>query len=413
MRKQLNDRRADRRFRLPWLARPSREFLEAETVGAAVLLLAAVAALAFVNLGGGADYEALWGRQLKLGPGSASITEDLRHWVNEGLMAIFFLVVGMEIKRELVAGELRSPRRAALPVIAALGGMLTPAAIYMAFNSGTTEFRGWGIPMATDIAFAVGVLSLFRGLPLALRTFVLTLAVVDDLGAIAVIAVFYSEGIEPAWLLGAAALVVVGLVLLLKGVTWPAAYLGLGLVLWILIHESGVHATVAGVILAMVIPARLGDDSPVLHESTPSLLARLEHSIHPLSSFVIVPLFAFANAGVALSAGGLADATGTRVFLGILLGLVLGKMVGITVFTWAATRLNLGHLHPSLHLGHVAAAATVAGIGFTVSLFMADLAFATPEAIETAKLSIISASLLAGALGCIALLCVGRARRSA
>lgn len=402
-----------RRFRLLWIARPLREFLATEVAGGAVLLVAAVAALVVANAGLGPSYESLWTSGLKIGAGDIAIEEDLRHWVNDGLMALFFFVVGMEIKRELVSGQLRSFRRAALPAIAALGGMIVPAAIYMVVNLGTDEFRGWGIPMATDIAFAVGLLAVFSSrVPVALKTFLLALAIVDDLGAIAVIAVFYSEDIDPVAIAAALALLAAGAVLLRRGVSSPWPFVLVGLPLWVAVHESGVHATIAGVALAALIPARLGDDAPVLRETTPSLLARLEHNIHPFTSLVVVPLFAFANAGVRFSGDELASAAESRVAIGIFAGLVLGKTAGISLFSWLAIKSGLGHLHPSLSFLNLVSAAAVAGIGFTVSLFIGELAFRNPETVDQAKIGILVASVVAGILGSVLLILVGRGSRS-
>ncbi|HEX5939647.1 MAG TPA: Na+/H+ antiporter NhaA [Dehalococcoidia bacterium] len=391
------------------MTRPLQDFLDTEVAGGIVLMAAAILALVVANSVLGGSYDDFWETELKLGAGDLAIELDLRHWVNDGLMAIFFFVVGMEIKRELVAGELRSVRRAALPAVAAVGGMVVPAGIFMLFNRGTDEFRGWGIPMATDIAFAVGLLALFSSrVPTALKTFLLTLAVVDDLGAIAVIAVFYTESVDVLALAVAGLLVAGGLVMLRAGVRVAIAYLSLGIVLWIATYESGVHATLAGVVLAFLIPAHIGDDAPVLRDVTPSLLNRLEHSIHPWSGFLIVPLFAFANAGVEFSAGDLEEAAGTRLFLGIVVGLIAGKLIGITLFTWVAVKLRLGHLHPTLDFGHIVGAAAVAGIGFTVSLFISELAFDNPDRIDDAKLAILCGSLFAGLLASTLLLLFSR-----
>ena len=393
------------RSRLRWVARPLQDFLQTEVAGGAVLLAAAVLALLVANSALSGTYEDFWETELELGFGRLAIELDLRHWVNDGLMAIFFFVVGMEIKRELVAGELRDVRRAALPALAALGGMVVPAAIFLAFNYGTDEIRGWGIPMATDIAFAVGLLALFsRRVPPALKTFLLTLAVVDDLGAIVVIALFYTESVDLLALAVAGLLAGIGFGMLRAGAQRPVPYLTLGVFLWIATYESGVHATIAGVVLAFMIPAHVGDDAPVLRDTTPSLLSRLEHTIHPYSGFLIVPLFAFANAGVDFSGTDLGESLGSRLFLGIVIGLVAGKLIGVSLFTGVAVRLGVGHLHPSLNFGHVVAAAAVAGIGFTVSLFIAELAFANPERVDEARFAILCGSALAGALGSLLLL---------
>jgi NhaA family Na+:H+ antiporter len=240
------------------------------------------------------------------------------------------------------------------------------------------------------------LLALFSSrVPAALKTFLLTLAVVDDLGAIAVIAIFYTDSVDIVALALAGAFVVVGVLMLRSGEQRPLPYLLLGGALWIAIFESGVHATIAGVILAFLIPAHVGDDAPVMRDPTPSLLVRLEHTIHPYSGFLIVPLFAFANAGIDLAAGDLAESAGTRLFLGIVLGLVVGKLAGISLFSWLAIRLKIGHLHPSLDFGHIVGAAATAGIGFTVSLFIAELAFDDAKRLDEARLAILCGSLIA------------------
>jgi NhaA family Na+:H+ antiporter len=318
-------------------------------------------------------------------------------------MTLFFFVVGLEVKRELVIGELRDRRTAVLPAIAALGGMVVPALIFVAWTAGTGAQRGWGIPMATDIAFAVGVLSLVRPrVPQGLKLFLLTLAIVDDIGAILVITVFYAGGIEVAWLLGA--VVAIGVILGLRaaGARAPALYILPGVALWACVSQSGIHATIAGVALGLLTPARAPHG--------PSPIERLEHRLHPLSSFAIIPLFALANAGVRIDGNALHAAASSRITWGILTSLILGKLVGVAGATLVARRLGLGRVPDGVRVAHVVGAAMLAGIGFTVSLFIADLAFGNDAQLAQAKLGVVAASLVAGAAGTITL---ARVRSSA
>ncbi|MGH2474175.1 MAG: Na+/H+ antiporter NhaA, partial [Candidatus Limnocylindrales bacterium] len=341
---------------------------------------------------------------------------DLRDWINDGLLALFFFVVGLEIKRELVEGELRDPRRAALPVWAALGGMIVPALIYAAFNAGGEGSDGWGIPMATDIAMAVGVLSLLgsRASP-SLKLFLLALAIVDDIGAIVVIAVFYTKDIDGEALLASAGLVMVVVVMRRGGVASVAPYAVVGAGLWLALHESGVHATLAGVALGLLTPtqpirhpelvdaAELADVSSYEAARQTATAAResvsvvewLEHQLHPWTSFVIVPLFVLANAGVALSGGAVGDALRSSVAGGIVVGLVVGKFVGIAGFTWLAARLRIARLPEDASWSGILGVSALAGIGFTVSIFITDLAFAGTALEDQAKIAILAASVLA------------------
>jgi len=362
-------------------AQAVRAFLNDEAAGGVVLLAAALAALVWASSPWSPAYDDLWHTELTLGP----VTEDLRHWVNDLLMALFFFVVGLEIKRELLLGDLRDPRQAALPVAAAVGGMALPAALYVAINAGAEGSGGWGIPMATDIAFAVGVLALLGSrVPPALKLFLLALAIVDDLGAIGVIAVFYSDDIRAPWLLAAAVTLAVVRLLWRSGVSSVPAHVALGILTWWFVFESGVHATIAGVALAVLVPVDLGDD--------------VEHVLHPISSFVVVPLFALANAGVALETDALQAAGATRVAVGVAVGLVVGKVLGIVGATWLAVRLGAG-LPAGCTWRHVVGVAAIAGIGFTVSLFVAGLAFDAPALEDAAKLGILAGSALAGSAG--------------
>ena len=385
---------------------PLTEFLRDEAAGGVVLLLATAAALVWANGPGGETYGSFWDRELTVGLGQLAITEDLQHWVNDGLMALFFFVVGLEIKRELAVGELRERRAAVLPVLAALGGVIVPAAIFLILTAGGDEVDGWAIPMATDIAFAVGVLALLGDrIPSGVKLFLLTIAIVDDLLAISAIALFYSEGLSLTWL--AAALV--GLLAVLGsrrlGVTRVLAYVPLGIFVWAAMHESGVHATLAGVALGLLTPA-----APVAGRR---VLEELEHRLHPVTSFGVVPLFALANAGVALSAAALSGAAASGLAWAIALGLVVGKLVGVAGGTLIGLRLGVGTLPQGTQTRHVWGVAALSGIGFTVSLFITGLAYSEPGMIDTAKVGIFAGSLVSGMLGTVLLMraSAGQARR--
>ena len=408
----------------PVVLRPLVDFLHTEAAGGVVLLVATAVALVWANSPFQDSYVELWHTHLSITLGDHTLDLDLQEWVNDGLMTIFFLVVGLEIKRELVEGELREPRRAAMPAIAALGGMIVPALIYTAINAGGDAADGWGIPMATDIAMAVGVLSLLsRRVPPTLKLFLLALAIVDDIGAIVVIAVFYSSGIEPA-ALGVAAILLV-LVALAKwaGVHHIAVYVVLGLGLWLAVEESGVHATLVGVILGLMAPTRpvrqrqlidqdaltdlssaeAAHETAVLARESVSVVEWLEHLLHPWTSFVILPLFALANAGIPLSSEALSDAASSPITLGVVLGLVVGKLVGVTAFTWLAARLGLGVLPAGATWRSIVGVAALAGIGFTVSIFITGLAFSDVARQNEAKVGILVASALAAGLGSLIL----------
>jgi NhaA family Na+:H+ antiporter len=428
----------DQAIRLPWsrsggpLARrvvqPLQEFLREETSSALLLLAAAAVALIWANSPWRDAYERLWTTELGIHLGRFEIVEDLRQWVNDGLMTLFFLVVGLEIKRELTTGELRDPRAAALPVVAAVGGMVVPALIYLALNLGGAGERGWGIPMATDIAFALGVLTLAaRAAPPSVRPFLLTLAIVDDIGAIVVIALFYTRSVDLEAVLVAVGLLVLIVVLQRIAVRAAAVYVGLGIGVWYALFESGIHPTIAGVALGLLTPAvafqrpravsqeahRVADetvDDPeppdadahhwlhlaALSREAVSPLARVEAALHPWTSAVIVPVFALANAGVVLSSTVLRDATTSPVTVGIVLGLVLGKLVGVTLASLGAVRLGIGRMPEGASARHLVGVGAVAGIGFTVSLFVTDLAFTDPALIEQAKVGVVVASAMAG-----------------
>ncbi len=370
------------------------EFLSVEALSGIVLLAATIGALAWANIDLG-SYSRFWATELSIG----SLTESLGQWINDGLMAVFFFVVGLEIKRELVVGELRDRRTAALPAIAAVGGMVVPALFFLAFNAGTGNGDGWGVAIATDIAFAVAVLAVLgTRVPPGLRLFLLTLAIADDIGAVVVIAVVYAGDLEPMWFVGAGACIAVILGLRAARVPAISAYMIPGAALWLCVLESGVHATVAGVVLGLLTPARPVRNRPVLEQ--------LEHRLHPWSSVLIVPLFALANAGVPLGASALGDAASSAVAWGAFVGLVVGKPVGIVAATAAGMRLRLGRLPEGVRGVHVLGAGAVAGIGFTVALFVAGLAF-TGSTLDEVKVGVLAASLVSGLAGAAILVFVG------
>jgi NhaA family Na+:H+ antiporter len=367
--------------------------------------------------------------------------ESVQDVINDGLMAIFFFVVGLEIKRELVIGDLREPRAAALPVMAALGGMIVPAAIYIAFNAGagTEAIRGWGIPMATDIAFALGIVALLSSkVPPGAKLFLLAVAITDDIGAIAVIAIFYTENLRVGYLTAAIGLLVLVWVGSKVTIRSHAFYVPLAIVIWYLVLESGVHATLAGVALGFLVPARpyySADEfdrrsRAILDVFPPELegieaqehtdhealllakiaresvapLTRNEHQLVGWSSFLIVPVFALANAGVDFRAVNLSEALTSSIALGVSVGLIVGKMVGITGFTYAAVKLGLGKLPARTGWTHIVGLSAVAGIGFTVSLFVTGLAFSDPHLTDLAKVGIFAGSLIAGVIGSLVLI---------
>jgi Na+:H+ antiporter, NhaA family len=394
------------------LVRPLVEFLRTEAASGVALLAAAVVALVWANSPWQQSYVDLWTHELAIGIGSHSLELDVRGWINDGLMTIFFFVVGLEIKRELVVGELRQPRRAALPVIAAAGGMVVPALIYTALNAGGAGADGWGIPVATDIAMAVGVVSLLgAAVEPSLKLFLLALAIVDDIGAIAIIAVFYSHGLDAGAALAALAILAVVVACRVMGVQAIAVYVVLGVALWLAVQQSGIHATITGVVLGLLTPTtplrnRDGDVAGSVVES-------LERLLHPWSSFVVVPLFALANAGVPVSSEALREAWSSPITHGVVAGLVLGKLVGVSVATWAAVRLGVGELPAGTTWRAVVGIGAVAGIGFTVSIFVTDLAFDDPSLRDEAIIGILAASVLAALLGALVFRLGGRWRRGA
>ncbi|QCC78805.1 Na+/H+ antiporter NhaA [Nocardioides daphniae] len=403
-----------------------------ESAGSILLLLATVAALVWANAS--SSYDAFWHTPITVEVGSWTLSESLQHWVNDALMVIFFFVVGLEIKYELVNGDLRDPRSAALPMIAAVGGMVVPAGIYAALNAGGDGAAGWGIPMATDIAFAVGVLGVLgRRIPSAARLFLLTLAVVDDIGAILVIAVFYTADLSlPALALAVGGLLVMVAMRMVR--IWNRwAYVVVGVGVWLALLASGVHATLAGVAIGLLTPAvpllkeevarrfaveTLRDDhlDPdeiarlrfLLDESVPAV-ELLQSRLHPFSAYVVLPLFALANAGVPLSLGDLAAALTSQVGLGVILGLVVGKPLGILLFTVVAVKLGVGRLPEGATWPMLLGLGAVAGVGFTVSIFIASLSFPGAQLLtDEAKLGIIAASVTAAVVGVVVLLAATR-----
>jgi NhaA family Na+:H+ antiporter len=368
-----------------------RDFLRLEAAGGILLFLGALAALLCANSGLAALYAGLLDTPVAVRVGAFEIAKPLLLWINDGLMAVFFLLVGLELKREALEGQLSRPSQIALPAIAAAGGMLVPGLVYAWLNWGDpVTMRGWAIPTATDIAFAVGVLALLgTRVPPALKLFVLTLAILDDLGAILVIALFYTAGLDYL-ALGVAAAAACALALLnYRGVTATQPYLFVGLVLWAAILKSGVHATLAGVVLAMFIPLRCEAPEPPLRQ--------MERELHSVVSFGILPLFAFANSGVSLEGVGLSTLL-DKAPAGIAAGLFAGKLVGVFGASWLAVRLGLGRLPEGLHWLHLVGAALLCGIGFTMSLFIASLAFQGESAqlAVASRLGILLGSAVAG-----------------
>ncbi len=370
---------------------PLNDFLRDETTGAVALFAATLAAVIWANSPASDAYDSLWATELKLGIGDVAITEDLRHWVNDALMALFFFVVGLEIKRELVTGELNERRTAALPVLAAVGGAIAPALIFVAIVAGGEGASGWAIPMATDIAFAIGVLALLGDrVSDGVKLFMLAVAVVDDIVAIVIIAGVYTDDFAPAWLLGAAVGVAAVVALRRLGVDRPLAYVPVGIAIWIAAHESGVHATIAGVVLGLLTPAGQVNGRDVIRD--------LEHRIHPYTGFIVVPLFALANAGVALGGDALADAAASRLTWAIVAGLVVGKVIGIAGTALVATRAG-AELPEGMRRTHAWGVGALGGIGFTVSLFIAQLAFDAGPLQDQAKVGIFAGSLVSAAIG--------------
>ncbi|MBW0115049.1 Na+/H+ antiporter NhaA [Pseudonocardia sp. KRD-169] len=404
------------------LSRAARAFLRTESGSAVLLLVAAVVALLWVNLGGG--YEEFWHTELSLRIGDTALTEDLRHWVNDGLMVLFFFSVGLEMSREAVLGELRGARAIAAPALAALGGLVVPALLFLAFNAGGPAAGAWGIAISTDTAVVIGVLALVGPrCPDQLRVFLLALAIVDDIGAVAAIAFFYTDDVRITPLLLAAALFLALLGLRYAQFWRTPIYVVIGLVMWLAVLESGVHPSVVGVALGLLVNAYaprqvdmdqvavqgrsfLVDPSPqrALAAQAAAVEAvspneRLQLRIQPWSSYVIVPLFVLANAGVPLDGATLAAAATSPLTWGIVVGLTVGKIVGVSAGTWVALRTGIGRVPDTLRWGQLIGGAGLAGIGFTVALFVTDLALDDDVLVNQAKIGILAGSLLAGLTG--------------
>lgn len=416
--------------------RPFAEYIKTEATSGIVLMLAAVAALVWANSPWADSYIATWQTIFSLRFGTFVLEKPILLWINDGLMAVFFFLVGLEIKREILIGELASVRKATLPIVAAIGGMVVPALIFLAFNHGGPGGKGWGIPMATDIAFALGVLNLLGSrVPLALKVFLAAVAIVDDIGAVLVIAIFYSEEIK--WsLVGGGFGILAGLAVINRlGFRNPAIYIIPGVVLWVLFLKSGIHATVAGVLLAMMIPTRVhlvptefaaeahdaldefdkacdSKDRTLMNEDQQSAvhaleqacervqmpLQRIEHALQPFVSYVIMPIFALANAGVVLSSDSVSNLT-QPIGLGVLVGLLIGKPIGVVLAAWIAVKTGIASLPSRVGWRQMTGVGILAGIGFTMSLFISDLAFTSPENVDAAKIAILVASVIAGAIG--------------
>ncbi|MDH3306331.1 MAG: Na+/H+ antiporter NhaA [Acidimicrobiia bacterium] len=425
-----SDRFIPKRF-----VRPALAFTHTEASSGIILLIMAILALVWANAPFGETYEQFWETHFDLTFGPLHLEETFRDLINDGFMAIFFFVVGLEIKRELVLGELRDPKAAALPAIAALGGMIAPALIYVAFVAGGEGLQGWGIPMATDIAFSVGVVALLGSrVPVGAKLFLLALAIADDIGAITVIAIFYTDDLSMLWL----SLALGGLAFTYGanrvGIRSLAFYIPVGIATWFFLLESGVHATLAGVALGLLTPARplidarqfdnlarrVIDRYPVEDRTSEArekvdeearLLARvatesmaplnrLEYTLHNWSSYVIVPVFALANAGVRFEGVGIGETLAQPIALGVTFGLLAGKLGGVTLFTWVAVKLGWGKLPKHTTWDHVIGMSLLAGIGFTVALFIAGLAFPDhPELADLAKVGIFAGSLASGVAG--------------
>ncbi|MGI9596586.1 MAG: Na+/H+ antiporter NhaA, partial [Acidimicrobiales bacterium] len=404
------------------IRQPLQRIIHLENLSGLALIAGAVTALVLANTAFAESVDHFWHYHLALTLGPIHLDESLVHWVNDGLMTVFFFVAGLEIKRELVVGDLREPRKAALPAIAAFGGMVIPAAVFLAIAGPETR-NGWGIPMATDIAFAVGILTLLGNrVPPRLKVFLLTLAIVDDLGAIVVIALFYTTSLNTTALAVAGALLVAMIVLRVLGVWWMPVFVLAGAGLWLAVFESGIHATLAGVVCGLLAPAKprrpqktevvagqhhtIDELKAIIFDTreTKSVVDRLIHGLHPFTALLIVPVFALANTGVGISGESLWNGLTSSTGLAVLLGLLVGKPVGIALAAWVAVKTKIAVLPAGTNWNHVIGVGFLGGIGFTVSLFITDLAFAGSEAtIDNSKIAVLAASILASAFGAFAL----------
>jgi NhaA family Na+:H+ antiporter len=376
------------------LIAPFLRFVHLESAGSIVLLLATAAALLLANSGMGHGYESLLRYPVGGTAGRLVVRWSVHHFVNDGLMAIFFLIVGLEVKREFLTGQLRSLRQALLPILAAVGGVVTPALLYFALNGSGPAARGWGVPIATDVAFSLAVLAAFRRIPVGLKVFLVALAIVDDIAGVAVIAVAYTQRLRWEYLAIAVLLFAVCLLLNRLGAKRLRLYVPLGVALWWAMYMSGVHPTMAGILFAVAVPSGRGED-----DTAPDPPAsRLEQALHPWVSFGIVPLFALVNAGISLQELH-RDTVFQPIFLGVVLGLFLGKPLGITLFSWIAVRLRLAELPQGVTWSQLHAVSWLGGIGFTVSIFIAGLAFHTEEQYTLARIAVLAASAGGAAIG--------------
>lgn len=428
-------------YHAPWeksferILTPLEEFIHRQTTSGVLLMICAVIALVIANSQWHEQYEHFLHTEIGINMGSAAFSLSIHHWINEALMAMFFFIMGLELKRELMVGELSSPKQALLPIMAAIGGMVVPALFYFAINPSGPDAKGWGIPMATDIAFAIGALSLLGArIPQNLITFLIALAIVDDLGAVAVIAVFYTESINLLALAYAAGCTMLLLFLNLGGVRRPLPYATLGVMLWATMLASGIHATIAGILVAFVIPIRpkfrpelfinrvqessvnmrksIADNADIIHNDRFRALVsslgdgvqlvqapaqRLEHALHLPVAYLVIPIFALANAGIPIDFAGFGEYLRQPITLGVLAGLLLGKPLGIAGFTWVTVKLGWADLPSGLNMQHILGVGLLGGIGFTMSIFIADLGFAgLPEDLLMAKTGILLASAIAG-----------------
>jgi Na+:H+ antiporter, NhaA family len=420
------------------ILRPTQEFFRKEVASSVLLLSATVIALVWANSNFAETYHSFWHTKISLVFGEFHVSKSLVHWINDGLMALFFFTVGLEIKRELLVGELASPKNALLPAIAALGGMLVPGLIYMAFNLGSSTMDGWGIPMATDIAFALGAIAIFgHKLPVNLRVFLAAFAIADDLGAVLVIAIFYTKEIVWFYVFVCAILTLCLALANLLWIRWTLVYAVLGLAIWFFVLGSGIHPTVAGVIVSLFIPARGRYDTDHFLQNVNQImekfkcedqscgysillnqehmhavhalelachdvetpLQRLMHALHPWVAFTILPFFALSNAGLSFHGVNFSEVAAHTVSLGIFFGLVFGKPLGVLLFSYIAVKSGAGSLPKDVNWLHILGSGMLGGIGFTMSLFIADLSFSSFHMLGYAKMAILLASVVSAIIG--------------
>lgn len=420
------------------IVKPTQRFFKKEASSSLLLLAATVIALIWANSQNGEIYHTFWHTEISVVFGDYYVSKTLVHWINDGLMALFFFTVGLEIKREILVGELAAPKKALLPAIAALGGMLVPGAIYFAFNTGSNYISGWGIPMATDIAFALGAIALFgRKLPAGLRVFLAAFAIADDLGAVFIIALFYTKEIAWHYLIVCLFLTLCLALANFFWIRWALIYAFLGLAIWFFVLGSGVHPTVAGIVVSLFIPARGRYDTDRFLQNINELikefeceeqscgysillnqehlhtvhaielachdvetpLQRLLHTLHPWVAFLVLPIFALSNTGVTLEGISFSEAATHSVSMGIVFGLVFGKPLGVTLFSFLAVKLKAASLPQNVKWSHIIGASMLGGIGFTMSLFISDLSFSSLNIINYSKMAILTGSLLSALIG--------------